>query len=414
MQKLIVQKYGGSSVADLRKIKRAAKRVVRVRKEGKAVVVVVSARGNATDELLKLARQITKHPSARELDMLVSTGEQVSGALLAMAVHALGCEAVSLAGPQIGIITDGIHTKAKILKIDEGRIKDYLKKGKIVIIAGFQGITAEQEVTTLGRGGSDLTAVAMARALEADVCEIYTDVEGAYTADPRIVREARKLDKINFEEMLELASSGAQVMQVRAVEFAKKFNVPIHLRSSFSEEKGTIISEEASDMEDVLVSGVTLNKEEAKVTICNVPDRPGTAAKIFKGISDAHINVDMIIQNISRTGRTDISFTVLRDDLSETMKITRALSKELGAGRVIRDPDIAKVSLVGVGMRSHPGVAAKMFETLAKKSINIEMISTSEIKISCVVKETDGEKAVRAIHRAFGLEFKKGTKAQRH
>lgn len=400
---IIVQKYGGSSVADAARIKNVAGRVVKSRRKGYDVVVVVSALGDTTDQLVELAGKVTKHPSERELDMLMSTGEQVSCALLAMAIHGLGEDAISFTGAQVGIITDNSFTKARIIDINAKRIQDELKKGKIVIVAGFQGVNLNQEITTLGRGGSNLTAVALAKVLNAETCEMYTDVEGVYTADPRVVKDARKIDRISYEEMFELASLGAQVLQPRSIEFAMKFGVPIHVRSSFSENKGTIISKEVKAMENIVVSGVALNKDEAKITICDVPDKPGIAAKIFKDIAKNGINVDMIIQNVSRTGATDVSFTIPAGDLTKTMKLAKAISKKIGAGDVTVDKDIAKVSIVGIGMRSHSGVAANMFEALAEKKINIEMISTSEIKISCVVKKSNGEEAVRAIHSKFGL-----------
>jgi aspartate kinase len=400
---LIVQKYGGSSVADTEKIKSVAKRVVAQKKKGCKIVVVVSALGDTTDELIALAHKITDSPSEREMDMLISTGEQISIALLAMAIHKLGCEAISFTGAQVGIITDTAHTSAKILKINTKRIEEELSKGKIVIVAGFQGVTMTQDITTLGRGGSNLTAVALAKALGAKMCEMYTDVDGVYTADPRIIPHARKLSRISYEEMLELASSGAQVLQARSVELAKKFKVPIHVRSSFSDKEGTIISEEVKAMEDIVVSGVTVNKDEAKITICDVPDKPGIAAKIFKRLADSNINIDMIIQNISRTGYTDMSFTVLHRDLSKTLKIAKKVAEKIGAGNVQYNENIAKVSVVGIGMRSHSGIAAKMFSALARKKINIEMISTSEIKISCVISKKNAAKAVRAIHKEFGL-----------
>ncbi len=403
MKKLIVQKYGGSSVADPQRIKAVAKRVVKYKKKGYDLVVVVSALGDTTDELLTLSRQITTHPSERELDMLISTGEQVSVALLAMAIHKLGKKAISFTGAQVGIITDKFHTKAKILTINTRRIRRELKNGQIVIVAGFQGISLEKEITTLGRGGSDLTAVALAKALGARVCEIYTDVEGVYTTDPRIVHNAKKLHRISYEEMLEMAATGAQVMQARSIEVAKKFDVPLHIRSSFSDKEGTMISKEIKAMEDLYVSGVTINKNEAKITLTDVPDKPGVAAKIFKEIAGKNINVDMIIQNVSRIGYTDVSFTVLTSDLQKTLKVAQGVSKKIGGGRVSYDKGIAKISVVGVGMRSHSGIAAKMFEALADKKINIEMISTSEIKISCVIRKRRSEEAVKAIHKKFGL-----------
>ncbi|MFH0733005.1 MAG: aspartate kinase [Candidatus Omnitrophota bacterium] len=407
MRKLIVQKYGGTSVADTERIKNVARNVIRYKKRGYNLVVVVSALGNTTDELLKLADKITKTPSERELDMLVSTGEQVSVALLAMAIHKLGYEAISFTGAQVGIITDTSFTQARILDINTKRIEQQLKKGKIVIVAGFQGVTMGSEITTLGRGGSNLTAVALAKSLGAQVCEMFTDVDGVYTADPRIVPDARKIPNLSYEEMFEMASLGAQILQPRSVEMAQKFNVPIHVRSSFTNKKGTIISKEVKTMEDIVVSGVTVNKDEAKITICDVPDRPGTAAKIFKQIADKNINVDMIIQNKSRTKSTDLSFTVLGKDLNRTLAVLKDLSKKIGSHGVTYDRGIAKVSAVGIGMKSHSGIAARMFMALAKKKINIDMISTSEIKISCVIAKNLAEKAVRAIHDEFGLGGKK-------
>ncbi len=400
---IIVQKYGGTSVADTSRIENVAKRVVRTRKDGYSVVVVVSALGDTTDKLLELANKITHEPSERELDMLMSTGEQVSCALLAMAVHKLGFDAISFTGAQVGIITDDAFTKARIIDINARRIVEELKKDRIVIVAGFQGVNLNQEITTLGRGGSNLTAVALAKVVKAKVCEMYTDVEGVYTADPRTVKDARKIHKLSYEEMFELASLGAQVLQARSIEFAMKFSVPIHVRSSFSSRSGTIISKEVRAMEDVVVSGVAMAKDEAKVTVCDVPDKPGIAAVIFKDIAKADINVDMIIQNVSRTGATDISFTVPGSDLAKTLKVARDVSGKVGAGDVTFDKEIAKVSIVGIGMRSHSGIAAKMFGALADAGINIEMISTSEIKISCVVDRKRAEDAVRAIHKKFGL-----------
>ncbi|MFH1790923.1 MAG: aspartate kinase [Candidatus Omnitrophota bacterium] len=400
---IIVQKFGGSSVANIEKILNVARRVVSYHNKGYRVVVIVSALGDTTDELLDMAYKIINEPPERELDMLMSTGEQVSIALLAMAIHRLGKTAISFTGAQVGIVTDAAHTKARIQGINSGRIHKELDKGKIVIVAGFQGITPDQDITTLGRGGSDMTAVALAAVLKAGVCEIYTDVDGVYTSDPRIVKDARKLDTISYEEMLEMASLGAQVMQARSIEAGSKFNVPIHVRSSMSLRKGTIIAKEVKSMEDVVVRGVTLNRNEAKVTLCDVPDRPGAAAKIFHALGAANINVDMIIQNVSRTGATDVSFTVMKEDLSKTLKVAKGLIEKVGIKNVTYDQEIAKVSVVGVGMRSHSGVAAKMFGAMARAGVNIEMISTSEIKISCVVEKKYGEKAVIAIHRAFGL-----------
>jgi aspartate kinase len=403
MPKLVVQKFGGSSVATVDRIKKIAQKVVKTYNNGFNVVVVVSALGDTTDNLISLAHQIDPSPSEREMDMLISTGEQVSVSLLAMAIHKLGKEAVSLTGSQVGIVTDSVHTKARIIDIKTKRIKEELKKKRIVIVAGFQGISADANITTLGRGGSDLTAVALAKALKADVCEIYTDVLGVYTADPRIVSNARKIEVISYDEMLELASLGAQIMQSRSIEVAKKFNIPLHVRSSFSDSEGTRIIKEVKMMEGVLVSGVAINKNEAKVTICDVPDKPGVAALIFKAIADANINIDMIVQNISRTGFTDISFTVEKVDLNKATKVIKSLVSKVKAGGVLQDKDIAKISVVGVGMRSHSGVAAKMFGSLGKAKINIEMISTSEIKVSCVIRKSKAQQALKILHKEFGL-----------
>jgi aspartate kinase len=404
---VVVQKYGGTSVANPKRIKGVARRVTDCKKNGYDVVVVVSALGDTTDELLDLAHGINKRPSERELDMLMSTGEQISVALLAMALHELGQEAISFTGAQVGIITDSSHTKARIIDVGTSRIKKELDRGRIVIVAGFQGINLDQEITTLGRGGSDMTAVALAKALKAKMCEIYTDVEGIYTADPRIVRDARKLDSICYEEMLEMASLGAQVLQARSVEAASKFNIPMHVRSSFTDENGTLITREVKAMEDVLVRGVTVNKNEAKVTVCDVPDRPGEASRLFERLAKNDINVDMIIQNISRTKATDISFTVNEKDLDRTHNVVKKIIKEIGAKGVKYDRNIAKVSVVGIGMRSHSGVAAKMFSALASKNINIDMISTSEIKISCVIAKKHADDAIKVVHRVFGLGKKK-------
>jgi len=407
MKKIIVQKYGGTSVADPARIKNVAKRVVETKKQGHNVVVVVSALGDTTDKLIELAHQITENPSEREFDMLVSTGEQVSVALLAMAIHKLGVEAISFTGAQVGIITDTAFTKARIININTKKIEEELEKGKIVIVAGFQGITMDQDITTLGRGGSNLTAVALCKALGGDVCEMNTDVDGVYTADPRVVPNARKLDFISYDEMLEMASLGSQVLQARSVIFAKKFDVPIHVRSSFSDKPGTFITKEAKTMmEDVVISGVALNKNEAKMTICDVPDKPGIAARIFKVLADEEINVDMIIQNVSRTGFTDLSFTVSKSDLNKTLRMAKKIAQDIEADKVIFDEDIAKISIIGVGMKSHPGVAARMFEILAKNKINIEMISTSEISISCVISKAKAELAAKSLHTAFGLDKK--------
>lgn len=403
---LIVQKYGGSSLRDVDRIQWVARRVAAKKKEGHRLVVVVSAMGDATDELLDLATKITREPKERELDMLLATGEQVSVALLAMAIHQLGQKAVSFTGPQVGILTDRFHTKARILDINTERIGQALREGNVVIVAGFQGKTEGDEITTLGRGGSDLTAVALAKSLGAKLCEIYTDVDGIYTADPRICPDAKKLDVVSYDEILELASLGVQVMHSRSIEVGKKFNVPIVVRNSRTNGKGTLITKENRQMEDVVVSGVALATNEAKITIFKVPDQPGVAAKIFKKIADANINVDMIIQNKTEARTTDLSFTVAKTDLARSLRVVREAAAGVRASHVTCDENIAKVSVVGVGMRSHSGVASKMFGALAKRKINIEMISTSEIKISCVVDGQRGKDAVRAIHREFGLGTK--------
>ncbi len=400
---LVVQKFGGSSVANVERIQNVARRVVDYKKKGHSLVVVVSALGDTTDELVALAHKIDTDPAEREMDMLLSTGEQISVALLAMAINKLGCEAISFTGGQVGIITDTGHTKARIVKINTDKIRQELLKGRIVIVAGFQGITPDYEITTLGRGGSDLTAVALAKELKADACEIYTDVEGIYTTDPRLEPKAKKIKKITYDEMLEMASLGAQVMQARSIEVAKKFNVPVHVRSSFSKAGGTMIVREAKKMENAVVTGITLNKSESKITVCNVPDRPGIAAKIFKELAAKGISVDMIVQNVSHLRSTDISFTVNKSDVTKAMRLTKRLARSIKAGEVLKDEDIARVSIVGVGMKSHPGVAAKMFETLAHSNANIEMISTSEISISCIIRKKFAETAVRALHEKFGL-----------
>ncbi len=402
-RRIIVQKYGGSSVANPERIQRVAQRVVETKRRGREVVVVVSALGDTTDELIDLAYQVTHQPSERELDMLLATGEQMSVALLAMAIHTMGEDAVSFTGAQVGILTDGTHTKARLVDINAKRIVEELAKSRIVIVAGFQGVNLNQDITTLGRGGSDLTAVALAEALKAEVCEIFTDVEGVYTADPRLVPQARKLDTISYDEMLEMASLGAQVMQARSIFVAKRFEVPIHVRSSFSLREGTMITKTVKAMEDIVVSGVTLQKDEAKVTVRDVPDKPGMAAQIFGELATNGVNVDMIVQNVSREGATDLSFTVVKGDLPVTLRITRRVASRIGAGEVTTDEGVAKLSIVGIGMRSHSGVAARMFEAMARERINIEMISTSEIKISCVIRRQHADRAVRVIHHAFGL-----------
>lgn len=400
---IIVQKYGGSSVANIDRIKDVAKRIIEAKGKDNHVVVVVSALGDTTDKLESMAFQIMDSPPDREMDMLMSTGEQISCALLAIAVKALKHEAISFTGAQVGIKTDKTHTKARIETIDAGRIRKALEEDKIVIVAGYQGITEDQDITTLGRGGSDLTGVALAYALKAKVCEIYTDVDGIYTTDPRIVKEAKKIKAITFDEMLEMASLGAQVMQARSIEVAKKYNIPIHVRSSFSKEEGTMI-EDNSKLEEIAVRGVTSNKSEAKITICAVPDQPGVAAKIFTKISEMGVNVDTIVQNVSHTKLTDISFTVPKVDLAKALKATEKIAKKINAGEVQHDKNIARVSIIGSGMRSHSGIAAKMFQTLARKKINIGMITTSEISISCIIDEKHIKKAVKALHRTFNLQ----------
>lgn len=400
---VVVQKFGGSSVADAEKIKAAAQRVVQAYREGNQVIVVMSARGESTDELFALANEITDRPSSRELDMLVSTGEQMSIALMAMAIHALGHDAVSFTGAQVGIVTDSHHTKARILKIDTKRIKKQLYAGKIVVIAGYQGVDAYQNITTLGRGGSDSTALALAALLKADLCDIFTDVEGIYTADPRIVPEARKLDRISYDELLELASMGSQVMQVRSIEFAKKYNVPLRVRPCFNSSEGTIICQEVRDMEEIMVSSAAVTKDEAKVIIRGIPDKPGQAARIFGEIARNNVNVDMIIQNIGTHGQANITFTVPKAELDAAMGAVRGIQEEIGFNEVRTNSKVAKLSVVGIGMRSHCGIAEKMFHTLAEEKVNIQMISTSEIKISCIIDEAQAERALKAIHKAFEL-----------
>ncbi|HNX81462.1 MAG TPA: aspartate kinase [Candidatus Omnitrophota bacterium] len=402
-RKLIVQKFGGSSVANVERLQHVARRVVSYRKQGHGLVVVVSAMGDTTDELIEKANLINPDAPEREMDMLLSTGEQISVALLAMAIEKLGFEAISFTGMQVGIMTDSSHTRARIIQINAHRIKAELVKGRIVIVAGFQGVNPNQDITTLGRGGSDLSAVALAKELKADECEIYTDVEGVYTTDPRIEPKARKLEAITYDEMLEMASLGAQVMQARSIEVAKKFNVPIHVRSSFSEKPGTMIIKEVARMEEVLISGVTLNRNEAKITVCDVPDKPGVAARIFEELSSGGVSVDMIVQNVSHTRKTDISFTIPKVESHKAMKIVKNTAGKIGAGEVLEDDDVARVAIVGVGMKSHPGVAAKMFDILAQEKMNIEMISTSDISISCIIKKKGAEQAVRALHEKFGL-----------
>ena len=402
---LVVQKYGGTSIGDPERIKNVARRVLHTKNQGHQVVVVVSAMAGETDKLLRLAQQVTPNPDERELDVLVSTGEQVSISLLAISLKAMGCDAKSYLGFQIKIATDSAFGKARITAIESEKIRDDLKNGRVVVVAGFQGVDEAENITTLGRGGSDTTAVAVAAALKADVCEIYTDVDGVYTADPNVCSKARKLTKISYDEMLEMASLGAKVLQIRSVEFAKKYNVPIHVRSSFNDNPGTIVCEEDREMERVVVSGVTYNKNEAKIEAMRLPDVPGVAAKLFKPIADANIVVDMIIQTSStEKGYADMAFTVPKSDFVKTLQIVKETLRVIGGKEVVADENIAKVSIVGVGMRSHSSVATQMFTALAKEGININMISTSEIKISCIIDSKYTELAVRALHDAFGLD----------
>ena len=401
---LIVQKYGGTSVGNTDRIKNVAARVAKYHAQGDQVVVVVSAMSGVTDHLIKLAKDIMPLPSEREMDVLLATGEQQTIALTAIALHNIGIKAVSLTGAQAGIVTDGVHTKAKINNITPKAARELLKAGNVVIVAGFQGETLEGQITTLGRGGSDLTAIALAAALKADLCQIYTDVDGVYTADPRIVPTAQKLAEISYDEMLELASLGAKVMQSRSVEFAKKFGVVFEVRSSLNENPGTIVKEETKSMEGVVVRGVALDKNQAKITLIGVPDKPGVAARIFKALGDATVNVDMIIQNISHgtsSPATDISFTTDKPDLLKAQKVIDGLKAEVGIREVTTAEKIGKLSIVGVGMKSHTGVAGKLFDTLAKEGVNIDMISTSEIKISVVIDLAKGEAALKAVHAAF-------------
>ena len=399
---LIVQKYGGSSVADAAKIQNVARRVAESA-PGNQVVVVVSAMGKTTDGLVGLAHQIASVPDPREMDMLLATGEQVTIALLAMALHGLGFKARSFTGAQAGLRTDRGHTKARVAQITAERVRASLDAGAIAVVAGFQGLSDEDEITTLGRGGSDLTAVALAAALKADVCEIYTDVDGVYTADPNVVPDARKLERVAYDEMLEMASLGARVLQARSVEFAKKYGVTVHVRSTFKPDPGTIVTREESAMEDVVVTGITHDRSQAKISLLRVPDRPGIAAKVFGSVGAKSVVVDMIVQNISRDGFTDISFTVPRGDMARARTALDEVARDVGAEKTVHDERVAKVSIVGVGMRSHSGVAATMFTALSKEGINIQMISTSEIAVSCVIEDKYAELAVRALHDAFEL-----------
>jgi aspartate kinase len=402
---LVVMKFGGTSVADTEKIKEVARRLVRAREEGRRVVGVLSAMGDTTDELIRLAHEISPRPHPREHDMLISVGERISNALCAMAVHDLGHEAISLTGSQAGIVTDTAHGKAKIAEVRATRINDALDAGRIVLVAGFQGVSADShDVTTLGRGGSDTTAVALAAALGAEVCEIYTDVEGVFTADPRLVPHALKLKTISYEEMLEMAATGARVMMARSVEIARRYGVRLHVRASFSDSEGTWIADEGDLLlEKAIVSGVTHDVSEAKATIISVPDTPGVAARVFRALADAGVNIDMIVQNVSAEGATDISFTLPKSDLATAKPILDQLAADIGAKSSEFDDEIAKVSLVGAGMKSHPGVAADMFEALADAGINIEIISTSSIRVSCVVRASEVERAVQAVHDKFRL-----------
>ena len=408
---LIVQKYGGSSVADAAGMKRVAARIVASKRAGHDVVVVVSAMGDSTDELIDLAKQITPMPNGRELDMLLTSGERISMALLAMAIGNLGAEARSFTGSQAGVITDSVHGRARIIDVTPGRIVDALKEGAIAIVAGFQGISQDtKDVTTLGRGGSDTTAVALAAALEADVCEIYTDVDGVFSADPRIVPSARKLKSITYDEMLEMAASGAKVLHLRCVEYARRFDLPIHVRSSFSSNEGTWVVKDRpegdSDMEQAIISGIAHDRSEAKVTIVGVPDRTGVAARIFQAIADVDINIDMIVQNVSAaaTGLTDISFTLPKSEGQNAIAVLQRIQGEVGFASIQYDDQVGKISLIGAGMRSHPGVTATFFAAMADAGVNIEMIATSEIRISIVCREGDLDKAVRSAHTAFGLD----------
>ncbi len=404
---LIVQKFGGTSVADIDKIRNVATKVIREKKAGNEVIVVLSAMAGETDRLIALAQKASESPEAREYDSLISTGEQVSVTLLAMVLNSMGYKAKSFLGFQVKILTDKVHKKARIMLVDTEEIKNELKCGTIVVVAGFQGVDKDNNITTLGRGGSDTSAVALAAALKADQCDIYTDVDGVYTTDPNICNKARRLDKISYDEMLEMAITGAKVLQPRSVEMAKKYDVPVYVKSTFSDEGGTLVTKEDKDMEREIVSGITYDRDQAKITVVHVPDKPGVAAALFTPLSDKNIIVDMIIQNASLEGFTDLTFTVSKKDLKDAQKIVENTAKSVGAKKVEVDDQVAKVSIIGVGMASHSGVAAKMFTTLANESVNIMMISTSEIKISCVIQRKHTELAVMVLHDAFGLEKKK-------
>jgi aspartate kinase len=405
---LVVQKYGGSSVADAERIKRVAERIVATRRGGNEVVVVVSAMGDTTDELRDLAQQVTPLPPGRELDMLLTAGERISMALLAMAIHALGVDARSFTGSQAGVITDGVHGKARIIDITPGRIRDALDTGAIAIVAGFQGVSQDtKDITTLGRGASDTTAVALAAALGADICEIYTDVDGVFSADPRIVPRARRLDTITYEEMLEMAACGAKVLNLRSVEYARRYGMPVHVRSSYSQRPGTIVNGSMEDLtvEQAIITGVAHDRSEAKITVVGVPDKPGQAAALFRAVANAEINLDMIVQNVSvaATGRTDISFTLPKADGPTGMATLQKVQPSVGFDSLVYDDHVGKVSLIGAGMRSHPGVSARFFGALADAGVNVELISTSEIRISVLVRDTDLDLAVQSVHEAFEL-----------
>ena len=405
---LVVQKYGGSSVATAERIRRVAERIVETKKAGNDVVVVVSAMGDTTDELLDLAQQVCPAPPAREMDMLLTSGERISNALVAMAIHSLGAEARSFTGSQAGVITTGSHGKAKIIDVTPGRVRTALDEGSIVLVAGFQGVSQDsKDITTLGRGGSDTTAVALAAALNADVCEIYTDVDGVFSADPRIVKDAQRLEKVSFEEMLELAACGAKVLMLRCVEYARRYSVPVHVRSSYTTKPGTIVSGSMEDIpvEEALITGVAHDRSEAKITVVGIPDTPGYAAKVFRAVADAEINIDMVLQNISKveTGKTDITFTCPKSDGPRAVELLTKQQGDIGFTQVLFDDHIGKVSLVGAGMKSHPGVTAKFCEALADAGINIDLISTSEIRISVLVDDNELDDAVRALHAAFEL-----------
>jgi len=401
---IVVQKYGGSSVGDVERMKRVARRIVETHRAGNSVLAVVSAMGDTTDELVAMAAAISSRPAQRELDILLTSGERISMSLLAMAIEELGVSARSFTGSQAGIITDAVHGKARIVDVTPGRVREALDAGHVVIVAGFQGVSREtKDITTLGRGGSDTTAVAMAAALEADVCEIYTDVDGVFTADPRIVPSARKLDRLAYEEMLELAAQGAKVLQVRSVEFGRNHGVRIHVRSSFNDSQGTWVVPQEEIMEDAIISGVAHDTSEAKVTVVGVPDRPGVAAGMFGALADANINVDMIVQNVSSEGRTDISFTVPRGEVDQARELIESRIGDIGAEQVIVNPAVAKVALVGAGMKTHPGVAARMFAALSRAGVNIQMISTSTIRVSVIIDDIHVEDAVRAVHQEFAL-----------